>query len=150
MTPLIVITLLIVVAGLFESVFSKPKQYTKSSKPRFTHTEYDFDDDNDQTPIMYTAGINMSAEDKETYLAMYEWQELREKVLKRDNYSCVLCSSPHFLNCHHTHYRYLGYGGKKEESSCITLCVTCHSNIHSKLGYHREGDYSIKAYKNTH
>ncbi|UAT29480.1 HNH endonuclease [Bacillus badius] len=50
---------------------------------------------------------------------------LRPKILKRDNYKCVICESQENLEVHHKHAIYLG--GKSTEENLITLCSRCHA-----------------------
>ena len=64
--------------------------------------------------------------------------ELRQMVLKRDNYTCQKCGSKKFLHCHHVE----GIRWEPLESAdidkCITLCKICHKLAHKKegCGYH--------------
>ena len=53
-------------------------------------------------------------------------------VLNRDNYTCQCCKDKHKdskLEVHHIVYR--SQGGSDEESNLITLCHTCHKDLHS-------------------
>ena len=53
-------------------------------------------------------------------------------VLNRDNYICQYCKGKHKdskLEVHHIIYR--SQGGSDEESNLITLCHTCHKDLHS-------------------
>jgi len=60
--------------------------------------------------------------------------ELRQLVLKRDNYTCQICDSTKSLHCHHIE----GVEQNPIESAdidmCITLCKSCHKWVHSKEG----------------
>ena len=64
--------------------------------------------------------------------------ELRQMVLKRDNYKCVKCNSTESLHCHHIE----GIRWEPIESAdidkCITVCKHCHNKIHQIPGckYH--------------
>lgn len=49
---------------------------------------------------------------------------LRKKILKRDDYQCVLCKSTEDLEVHHMKALY--YKGKSTEENLITLCSECH------------------------
>ena len=53
-------------------------------------------------------------------------------VLNRDNYTCQYCKGKHKdskLEVHHIIFR--SQGGSDEESNLITLCNTCHTNLHN-------------------
>ena len=53
-------------------------------------------------------------------------------ILNRDGYTCQYCKGKHKdnkLEVHHIVFR--SQGGSDEESNLITLCHTCHSNLHS-------------------
>lgn len=55
----------------------------------------------------------------------------REKVLKRDKYSCQICGKKDFLIVHHKNGK--GRGNKKPDNrmdNLITVCHSCHQNIH--------------------
>jgi len=60
--------------------------------------------------------------------------ELRQLVLKRDNYKCVKCGSEKSLHCHHIE----GIQWEPLESAdidiCLTLCKSCHKKVHKKEG----------------
>lgn len=53
-------------------------------------------------------------------------------MLNRDNYTCQYCKGKHKdskLEVHHIIFR--SKGGSDEESNLITLCHTCHKDLHS-------------------
>ena len=53
-------------------------------------------------------------------------------VLNRDNYTCQYCKGKHKdpkLEVHHIVFR--SQGGSDKESNLITLCHTCHKDLHS-------------------
>ena len=60
--------------------------------------------------------------------------ELRQMVLKRDNYKCIKCGSTENLHCHHIE----GIRWEPLESAdidkCMTVCKSCHKSIHKKDG----------------
>jgi hypothetical protein len=65
--------------------------------------------------------------------------ELRQMVLKRDNYTCQKCEEKDVeLHCHH----FTGVEQNPIESAdldnCITLCKDCHKGVHKNTGckYH--------------
>ena len=62
----------------------------------------------------------------------YGFENAKAMVLNRDNYTCQYCKGKHKdskLEVHHIVYR--SNGGSNEESNLITLCHTCHQNVHS-------------------
>ena len=65
--------------------------------------------------------------DYNKYLKSDYWQDIREQILKRDNYTCKLCNSENNLHVHHQSYEFLGNENLDE---LITLCNKCHFYIH--------------------
>lgn len=62
----------------------------------------------------------------------YGFENTKAMVLNRDNYTCQYCKGKHKdskLEVHHIVFR--SQGGSDEESNLITLCHTCHKNLHS-------------------
>jgi len=61
------------------------------------------------------------------YLQSDEWAERRLRILRRDNYTCRICSSTTNLHVHH-----LTYDRKYNESDydLITICKDCHEIVH--------------------
>ena len=61
----------------------------------------------------------------------YGFENTKAMVLNRDNYTCQCCKGKHKdskLEVHHIVYR--SQGGSDEESNLITLCHTCHKDLH--------------------
>lgn len=62
----------------------------------------------------------------------YDFENTKAMVLNRDNYTCQCCKNKHKdskLEVHHIVFR--SQCGSDEESNLITLCHTCHKNLHS-------------------
>lgn len=60
------------------------------------------------------------------------WENIRQIVLKRDEYKCVICGiSDTSLDIHHIHPKY--FGGSHEVSNLISLCRRCHTIHHIDL-----------------
>lgn len=62
----------------------------------------------------------------------YGFKNTKAMVLNRDNYTCQCCKGKHKdskLEVHHIIFR--SQGGSDEQSNLITLCHTCHKNLHS-------------------
>ena len=83
----------------------------------------------------------MSAQDKYAYMFSNKWFNLRSAVFERDSYTCQSCGSKHYLRCHHIDYSMLG---DEPLHHLITLCDTCHTDLHKQLGYDRTTIYNIK------
>jgi hypothetical protein len=61
----------------------------------------------------------------------YGFANTKAKVLNRDNYTCQCCKGKkksNRLEIHHIIFR--SNGGSDEEDNLITLCDTCHTNLH--------------------
>lgn len=61
----------------------------------------------------------------------YGFENIKAMVLNRDNYICQYCKGKHKdskLEVHHIVYKC--NGGSNEESNLITLCHTCHQDVH--------------------
>lgn len=64
--------------------------------------------------------------------ANYGFENTKAMVLNRDNYTCQYCKGKHKdskLEVHHIIYR--NQRGSDEACNLITLCHTCHKNLHS-------------------
>lgn len=82
---------------------------------------------NHPTPKKYTS-CKMSGED---YRAISpEWQEMRLKVLERDNLVCRKCGSSINVQVHHL--KYPEVWGEEDINDLITLCDKCHAKTHGK------------------
>ena len=57
--------------------------------------------------------------------------ELRKEVYRRDGYRCALCSSGYPLQIHHAIPR--GKGGSDFIENLVTLCSTCHAQVHGYI-----------------
>ena len=65
---------------------------------------------------------------------MSEWTKqtginprMRERVMERDGYQCVLCWDTYGLQCAHVVPR--SRGGKGIETNLVTLCCRCHDKM---------------------
>ena len=61
-------------------------------------------------------------------LAADAYEQLRQKVLKRDNWRCQNCGRRESLEVHHRKMR--SQGGDDSDVNLITLCHSCHANEH--------------------
>ena len=71
----------------------------------------------------------------------YGFENTRAMVLNRDNYTCQCCKGKHKdskLEVHHIVFR--SQRGSDEEGNLITLCHTCHKDLHSgKINFKLSG-----------
>ena len=58
------------------------------------------------------------------------YDTLRQQVLRRDGWRCQLCGAIMNLEVHHRAFR--SHAGDDSEENLITLCVSCHEEIHSQ------------------
>lgn len=61
------------------------------------------------------------------YIQTQAWEEMRQKVFRRDGFKCVICGDAKALNVHHITYENLG---AEKVSDLVTLCRDCHEKIH--------------------
>lgn len=71
--------------------------------------------------------IKRSSEYQE-YIKSKEWQETRQRILKRDSFRCVLCNNTKNLHVHHITYESLG---EEKDADLVTLCECCHDKLHN-------------------
>lgn len=64
------------------------------------------------------------------YLQTPEWEETRQRMLKRARYQCSLCNKKAKLHVHHRTYERRGY---EDDKDLIVLCENCHAKFHDKL-----------------
>ena len=56
------------------------------------------------------------------------YEELRQRVLRRDGWRCQWCGAMSNLEVHHKELR--SQAGDDSEPNLITLCTACHANVH--------------------
>ena len=65
-------------------------------------------------------------------LELPDWLDYRDRILLRDSFRCVRCSSAVCLQVHHLYY----VRGRKPwdypPAAVVTLCEACHSKTHGK------------------
>ncbi len=65
------------------------------------------------------------------YMALSKaWKNLREKRLQKDGYQCQKCGSAINVQVHHI--RYPDAWGHETIDDLVTLCDSCHKEIHNK------------------
>lgn len=63
------------------------------------------------------------------YLLSQEWQAIRDKILKRDNYICQGCLKNEAILVHHLTYAHVG---EELLFELISLCEECHKKCHKE------------------
>jgi len=58
------------------------------------------------------------------------YEALRLQVLRRDGWRCQSCGTMSNLEVHHKQFR--SHSGDDSEENLITLCVSCHEEMHSR------------------
>jgi 5-methylcytosine-specific restriction endonuclease McrA len=56
------------------------------------------------------------------------YEQLRKKVLPRDDWRCQSCGTMSNLEVHHKDFR--SQSGDDSEENLITLCTACHKSVH--------------------
>ncbi len=63
-------------------------------------------------------------------LGPVSYETVRLEVLRRDGWRCQLCGAMANLEVHHQQFR--SQAGHDSEENLITLCVSCHAEMHSQ------------------
>lgn len=58
------------------------------------------------------------------------YERLRQRILRRDGWKCQACGAMTNLETHHWQFR--SHSGDDSEENLITLCVSCHAEMHSR------------------
>ena len=74
----------------------------------------------------------MNKEEYNKLLQTPQWKECRQKILKRDNYTCQKCGSIKNLQVHHLKYIKDRNPWEYPNKLLITLCGKCHTKIHAE------------------
>ena len=56
------------------------------------------------------------------------YDQLRQWILRRDGWRCQLCGTMSNLQVHHKQFR--SQSGEDSEVNLITLCTSCHAQMH--------------------
>jgi 5-methylcytosine-specific restriction endonuclease McrA len=56
------------------------------------------------------------------------YRNLRQQILRRDNWRCQTCGTMSNLEVHHRQFR--SHSGDDSDQNLITLCSECHASIH--------------------
>ena len=63
-------------------------------------------------------------------LDLESYEHLRQQVLRRDGWRCQSCGAMSNLEVHHKQFR--SRSGNDSEQNLITLCSTCHAQMHGR------------------
>lgn len=67
-----------------------------------------------------------------------DWDEIRKRVYRRDNYTCQNCGATN-TELHAHHKTPISMGGSHKLSNLTTICQSCHSDIHGyQIGGNQE------------
>ncbi len=81
-----------------------------------------------------------------TYIESKEWQDIRKRIFRRDNYKCQICGSCKNLQVHHITYENMG---QEKDADLVTLCEKCHiEDLHkdkSKPNKPKNNDHNISS-----
>lgn len=72
----------------------------------------------------------MTKEEYYEALKSPQWIEKRDKIKKRDGYTCAKCKSKKYLQVHHTYYLKDKMPWQVPDDCLITLCGSCHKKEH--------------------
>ena len=86
--------------------------------------------DIDNTFLSITENIDFKEDD----LSLLS-QKIRDEILERDNYSCILCKNNNrvILNVHHIIPRNVNKELINDKFNLITLCLNCHKQLHNNI-----------------
>jgi len=79
--------------------------------------------------------------DKQEYLESDKWARTRQTRLDIDSNECVKCGEKNKLEIHHITYKRLF---NENIYDLVTLCRSCHQEVHDKLGYSPHGTFNIE------
>ncbi len=63
-------------------------------------------------------------------LGPLSYGNLRQQILRRDNWKCQFCGTMTNLEIHHREFR--SHSGADAEENLITLCTVCHARMHRR------------------
>jgi 5-methylcytosine-specific restriction endonuclease McrA len=72
---------------------------------------------------------SMRADPRRLRLDPESYEALWQRVLRRDGWRCQSCGAMSNLEVHHKQFR--SHSGHDSEENLITLCVSCHEEVHS-------------------
>lgn len=74
------------------------------------------------------SGLNKTTElKKQNEKAKEKWEQVRNQILERDDYKCVICGKP-ATQVHHIHLRSKRKDLMYEKNNLVSLCSKCHQH----------------------
>jgi 5-methylcytosine-specific restriction endonuclease McrA len=58
------------------------------------------------------------------------YEDLRQQILRRDDWRCQSCGTMSNLEVHHREFR--SHSRSDSEENLITLCTACHGSVHRR------------------
>ena len=82
-----------------------------------------------KTSILKSGNVELKKTEltKQNEKAKQRWEEIRQKVLIRDNYKCIVCKKP-ATQVHHIHLRSKRKDLLYSEKNLVSLCDKCHAH----------------------
>lgn len=80
-------------------------------------------------PLPYESEKTLRTLSYGDFLKSKYWAFVREKVLKRDSYQCVICKDTKYLQVHHDTYKN-HFKELNNLQDLMTLCRKCHQEHH--------------------
>lgn len=131
------ILLLAVILFFYQDYQERKAEPTTTSTNVERHTLEDYRDEESSHPAI----PSFSIQEKQVYLHSSKWNSKRKQRLKLDNYTCQVCKASGIpLEVHHLHYRTLY---KERLEDLVTVCRTCHQNIHDTHGYEHTSNFPL-------
>lgn len=79
----------------------------------------------------------MNNEEYIQYLQSDKWKSIAAERMKIDGYRCQACgckgTMTNALEIHHLSYKFLGQEEKRIFQDLVTLCHSCHKNVHAMM-----------------
>lgn len=71
--------------------------------------------------------------DKAKFRSSQKWKKKRTEILLRDHKKCKICGNTVGLQCHHIYSLDNSPELKLENNNLITLCDSCHHDVHNQV-----------------
>jgi 5-methylcytosine-specific restriction endonuclease McrA len=93
----------------------------------------------------------LSEEDRNRSRSSSKNNRWKKEILKRDNFTCQICSeTTNILHVHHLE----NYSSCKDKRFLLTngiaMCVNCHRQFHSKYGFVQNNKIQFEEFKSSY